>query len=190
MCCNAPISTGFSPTMKCVTRMYPTSIAGSEFDKFLYAPIVEESSGMLLSVLSALARLNIDPWDEAARLARLPCEVATAALMKVIAALPNGLSEGLDAGARARELVALLPRQGATRNHSTRPAPLAELIIIRRAVTTCVVLYLLLTLIVLGAQWLRGPSQGAVPSGAAASPIAASGSSPTQTSVPAADPLR
>jgi hypothetical protein len=176
--------------MECVTRMNPTSTAGSEFDEFLYAPIVEESSGMLLSVLSALARLNIDPWDEAARLARLPCDVATAALTKVIAALPNGLSEGLDAGALARQLVALLPRQGATRDHSTGPAPLAELIIIRRAVATCLVLYLLLTLIVLGAQRLRGLSQDAVPSGAAASPIAVSGSSPTQTSVPASHPPR
>jgi hypothetical protein len=52
------------------------------------------------------------------------------------------------------------------------------------------VLYLLLTLIVLGAQRLRGLSQEAVPSGAAASPIATSGSSPTQTSVPASEPPR
>ena len=32
---------------------------------------------MLLSVLSALARLDIDPWQEAAQLAGLPGETAT-----------------------------------------------------------------------------------------------------------------
>jgi hypothetical protein len=38
---------------------------GSEFDDFLFAPIGEDRNGMLLSVLSALARLDIDPWQEA-----------------------------------------------------------------------------------------------------------------------------
>ena len=51
----------------------PASVAnlGSEFDAFLFAPIGEEKNGMLLSVVSALARLNIDPWQEAANLATL-----------------------------------------------------------------------------------------------------------------------
>jgi hypothetical protein len=41
---------------------------GSEFNDFLYAPIGVERNEMPLSVLSALARLNIDPWGEAAEL--------------------------------------------------------------------------------------------------------------------------
>jgi hypothetical protein len=45
---------------------------GSEFDNFLFASIGESRNGMLLSVLSALARLDLDPWQEAAELARLP----------------------------------------------------------------------------------------------------------------------
>jgi hypothetical protein len=53
--------------------MNPIGTPASEFDDFLYAPIVEGGNGMVLSVLSALARVNVDPWDEAARLARLPC---------------------------------------------------------------------------------------------------------------------
>ena len=44
----------------------------SAFDDFLFAPIGEERNGMLLSVVSALARLNVDPWQEAANLAQLP----------------------------------------------------------------------------------------------------------------------
>ena len=35
--------------------------AKSEFDAFLFAHIGEEKNGMLLSVLSALARLDLDP---------------------------------------------------------------------------------------------------------------------------------
>jgi hypothetical protein len=53
---------------------------GSEFDNFLLAPIGDDNNGMLLSVLSALARLDVDPWEEAAVLARLPGDVATRAI--------------------------------------------------------------------------------------------------------------
>jgi hypothetical protein len=37
-----------------------------EFDDFLYAAIYTDKDGMPLSVLSALARMNVDPWEEAA----------------------------------------------------------------------------------------------------------------------------
>jgi hypothetical protein len=42
------------------------------FDEFLSASIVEEKNGMALSVMSAFARRNVDPWQEAARLSQLP----------------------------------------------------------------------------------------------------------------------
>lgn len=45
---------------------------GSEFDAFLFAPVGDDENGMALSVLSALARLSVDPWLEAASLAQLP----------------------------------------------------------------------------------------------------------------------
>ena len=47
-------------------------LIGAEFDKFLGAPIGEGRNGTPLSVLSALARLDVDPWQEAASLARMP----------------------------------------------------------------------------------------------------------------------
>jgi hypothetical protein len=65
---------------------------GSEFDDFLFARIREEGNGMLLSVISAFARLDLDPWQEAIKLARLPEKAATERLMSLIAALPDGLS--------------------------------------------------------------------------------------------------
>jgi hypothetical protein len=37
----------------------------AEFDNFLYASIGADRNGMPLSVLSALARLDLDPWEEA-----------------------------------------------------------------------------------------------------------------------------
>ena len=38
----------------------------SRYDNFLFAPICDEPGGMRLSVLSTLARMNVDPWEEAA----------------------------------------------------------------------------------------------------------------------------
>lgn len=66
---------------------------------------------MLLSVLSALARLNVDPWQEAAKLAQLPSATATERLTSLIAALPDGPSAQRDPGTIAARLIALLPRQ-------------------------------------------------------------------------------
>lgn len=71
---------------------------------------------MLLSVLSALARLDIDPWQEAAELAGLPAATATKRLASLIDALPDGpspdeASAGRDPGTIAARLVALLPRR-------------------------------------------------------------------------------
>ena len=63
--------------------------ARSEFDAFLFAHIGEEKNGMLLSVLSALARLDLDPWREAAELARMPRQIARQRLTSLIEALPN-----------------------------------------------------------------------------------------------------
>lgn len=164
-----------------MTRLKATATVGSEFDDFPHAPIVVECAGTVLSAPSALARLTIDPWDEATRLARVPYEFATVSLMKLIAALPNGLSEGLDAGALARELVALLPRRGATRDPSPRRAAVARNKGDRSAGTTWLVLYLVLTMILLGAQWLVGPLREALGPGAAA---------PPQTSGPTGAPPR
>ncbi len=91
-------------------------LLGPEFDKFLFAPIGEQSNGMLLSVLSALARLDLDPWQEAAKLARLPGKTATERLASLIASLPEtSLPDESwahpDPETSAARLVALLPRQ-------------------------------------------------------------------------------
>jgi hypothetical protein len=55
-----------------VTRSALALLIGPEFDEFLCAPIGADRNGTGLSVLSALARLNVDPWQEATSLARMP----------------------------------------------------------------------------------------------------------------------
>jgi hypothetical protein len=50
----------------------------------------KRKTAIQLTVLSALARLGVDPWGEAARLSELTSEAATSALAAAIAALPAG----------------------------------------------------------------------------------------------------
>ena len=95
-----------------MTRRTSLSVLASEFDNFLFAPIANDHNDMPLSVLSALARLNIDPWKEAAELAQLPREAATQRLVSSIGALLDGLSVHSEHRPIAARLIALLPRQG------------------------------------------------------------------------------
>jgi hypothetical protein len=87
------------------------SIPGSEFNDFLFAPIGEDRNGMLVSVLSGLARSDVDPWQEAAKLAQLPGDAATKELAALIGALPDRAVSYQDPRTIATRLVALLPRR-------------------------------------------------------------------------------
>jgi hypothetical protein len=83
---------------------------GKEFDPFLFASIGEDRHGQLLSVISALGRSGLDPWQETIDLARMPQDLATARLSRLIAALPGEPLSGSPIEAIAGKLVALLPR--------------------------------------------------------------------------------
>jgi hypothetical protein len=93
-----------------MTHIALAPLIGPEFDKFLCASIGDGRNGTMLSVLSALARLDVDPWLEAAALARMPRAEATKRLTALIAALPDDLSADVPTDTIARDLVALLPR--------------------------------------------------------------------------------
>jgi hypothetical protein len=79
------------------------------FDPFLFAAIGEERNGMMLSVLSALARLGLDPWFEAASRSKLPAPAATERLTSLLSALPSSQLKA-PAPATIMRLVGLLPR--------------------------------------------------------------------------------
>ncbi len=66
---------------------------------------------MPLTVLSTLARSDLDPWQEAARLTEASGKIATERLAWLIASLPGRPSTLLDSGTIAARLVALLPRR-------------------------------------------------------------------------------
>jgi hypothetical protein len=81
----------------------------SEFDHFLFASIGDQENGTPLSVLSVLARSDIDPWQEAARLAQMPKELAAQRMAFVIERVPNGQRDRSNSKVIAARLVELLP---------------------------------------------------------------------------------
>jgi hypothetical protein len=85
----------------------------SELNDFLFAFIGEEKSGLKLTVLSALARLGLDPWKEAGRLSKLPKEAAINALAAMIADLPSRDGDLADSRTIAMRVVNFFPRSGA-----------------------------------------------------------------------------
>ena len=89
----------------------------SEFDPFLYAPVGEERNGMSLSVLSALARLEMDPWQEAATLTHMPAQDATVRLASLLSSLPSDAATLL-APSTVLRLIALLPQEPTSNGRS------------------------------------------------------------------------
>ena len=138
------------------------SVLGSEFDDFLYAPIGEDRNEMPLSVLSALARLDIDPWREAAELARLPRDTATQRLASLIAALPDWPSL-IRPGAIAARLIALLPRVTRSNIPSHETLLSGGAVTNSQAVIYMILINVIVTIFMLGAQWIaashRPPAQ-------------------------------
>jgi hypothetical protein len=93
---------------------------GSDFDAFLFAPLGEDRNGLPLSIVSLLARMDLDPWQEAACLAGLPAEVAAQKLATLLAALPFRALKAADPGTIATRLIALLPRPPAPATRALR----------------------------------------------------------------------
>jgi hypothetical protein len=77
---------------------------GSEYEPFLYAVVCDEPNGAPLTMVSAIARSGADPWQEAARIARLPKAGAFEALTRLIPV--RGEAENT---AIAKRLFSLLP---------------------------------------------------------------------------------
>ena len=80
------------------------------FDRFLQAPFDEDRQERLLTVVSVLARLDLDPWHEAAVLAALSPAAAIERLTTLFAKVPLHASAPRDVGRIASRLVGLLPQ--------------------------------------------------------------------------------
>ena len=112
-CETAPTTARESPINNIMTSSTPLTSLPSEFNDFLYSPIGEDKNGLLVTVLSALARQNADPWQQAADLDGLPRDSAVQKLTSIISALPGHRSMLDDPAPIAVRLIALLPGRGA-----------------------------------------------------------------------------
>ena len=83
----------------------------SRYNQFLYAPICEEANGMQLSVLSALARMDVDPWEEATCLAAMPKAIAVRTLASTLDRVLDKSRHRSETDVIAARLVQLLPHQ-------------------------------------------------------------------------------
>ncbi len=92
-----------------MSRMDYFRQGGTPFDDFLYAVLGHDKAGNSVSVLSALARLGRDPWDEAAELSALSSAAAQTRLEGLMARFSDVPVGARDPRATIPGLVALLP---------------------------------------------------------------------------------
>jgi len=79
------------------------------FESFLAAEVGEDPKGMSVTVLSMLARLDVDPWEEASDLARMQVAPAQQRLEALIARFKDVPTEVLDRDKIAKKLLTFLP---------------------------------------------------------------------------------
>jgi hypothetical protein len=92
----------------------PKSPLGSEFDNFLFTALGEDGNGLSVTVVSLLARLNLDPWQEAGTLAALSAQAATKRLASSLDTLTDQNLRRGNSEARVQRLLALLPARVST----------------------------------------------------------------------------
>ena len=88
----------------------------SQYDAFLFASVCE-TDDMTLSVLSVLARHDVDPWQEAARLAQLSRDQAVNSLALKIWKSDSDRWSASEADILAVRLIELLPSHGSARSN-------------------------------------------------------------------------
>ena len=84
----------------------------SRFNEFVFAFVAEEENGQNLTVLSAMSRLGLNPWNEALHLSELSKDAAAAALTAIFARLPADEWQQSDLPSISGRLVAHLPAPG------------------------------------------------------------------------------
>ena len=86
-----------------------------DLDKFLFAAVGDEIDGIPLSMISALTRLGLDPWQEAGRLSSLARREAVEQLARLIAEIAGSFRPVGEAREIADGLVGLLPKHDDSR---------------------------------------------------------------------------
>jgi hypothetical protein len=83
---------------------------GTPFDRFLYASVGEDRNGNVVTVLSTLARLGVDPWDEAADLSDLARADARNRLGALLSRFNDVPALVREHGSMTARLLELLPK--------------------------------------------------------------------------------
>ena len=165
-------------------KRYATAVdLPTDFDTFLRAPIGEGRNGMLLSVLSAFARLGIDPWQEAATLSELPRPTAVERLASLITALPDEPSIQRDSSIHAVRLMALLECSAHPTIVTEKSAPDADLTTVSMT-AAAIFLFLMFAISMVASQNVDSTAQPATTNNAHAVPPtkAVAPSTPASTS--------
>jgi hypothetical protein len=100
----------------------PVSYRREDFHKFLYSVIREEECGTSLTVLSLLARHDMDPWEAAEQLTRAPWGVAAEQLSLLIATRPSETASPQVPDAIAIDLITKLPHSSLVQRPITEVA--------------------------------------------------------------------
>ena len=95
------------------------ALKNSELNAFLFADVGTELNGSALTMLSVLARLEKDPWAEAAKWTNLPKRAAIDCLTQSIGKMPLGPRSDAETSAIASRLFLLLPTQARDPSLST-----------------------------------------------------------------------
>jgi hypothetical protein len=145
------------------------SVLPATYDDFLYAPVGENSNGALLTVLSVLARQNVDPWETAADLSRLTPEAAARRLTSMIAASP-GQPSTVDQAATVARLITLLRNRTAGANGARAPNDSRSEIAVHRPPPTVILMVVAIYLcVIFFSQWMAASRLNEAPAAVAAS---------------------
>jgi hypothetical protein len=96
-----------------------------EFERFLYASVGKDRNGSMVTVLSTLARLGLDPWAETTDLVTLGHDAARARLAKLLARFLDVPTLTGNHRRVARDLSHLLPDGPAPGARTRGPAKVA-----------------------------------------------------------------
>ncbi len=127
-----------------------------DFERFLYAPVGEDRAGSTVSVLSVLARLNLDPWAETAELAALSREAAGARLSLLLSRCRDVPLLERDHQAVADDLTHLLPARTARVKPSSDGTPTGRTMSWSTLLAILAVVYMLVQTLFLGASGSGG----------------------------------
>ncbi len=125
---------------------------GPEFDPFLRAPVGEDRNGAVVTVFSTLARLGLDPRQEASRLAALPDDAALHRLDALLRSFFDVPALGERHHAVAEGLLLLLPQRRASGSAWRPGAPRPDLRIFVMPILWTVVLLIVIAQLLMAAS--------------------------------------